>query len=185
MKRASILFSHIGAGSDVVFNALCSHPNIDGFKTGSVYDHYESFVELTSFHHKNENACSIWMDEVLHNFQFTCKSMLRHIYPVFVIREPRGSLTEIMGQGYDAIRAANYYCYRLRGLCEYAGRVKPFVIVYDEMNLSGIESYFEIKGSIQKPVPKIFSTPNVPSEVLKECEMCFEKHLGHFKLMGT
>jgi hypothetical protein len=186
MRRVAIIFSHLGSGSGVVFDALTDHPRIDGFRTGLSYDHYDKIVELTSNHHKNENASAIWLDEVLHNYQFTCKPLLDHICPIFVLREPRGSLAAILADHpeYDAVRAARYYCYRLRGICEYACRCpNPFLVT--ESDLSGVESHLGIKGNVGKPRTLASGVPDVPATLLDECEACYERHLGHIRRTDT
>lgn len=187
MRRVAILFSHLGSGSGIVFDALARHPRIDGFRTGQTYDHYDRIVELTTNRHKNENASAIWLDEVLHNHQFTCKPILEHVKPIFVLREPRGSLADILDSRpeYDAERAANYYCYRLRGLCEYAHRAKaPFIIIYDEMSITGLDAYLGVKG-VERPVPIIGRITDVPHQILGRCEASYEKHVGHIRQVDT
>ena len=144
-------------------------------------------MDLTAHRHKNENASAIWLDEVLHNHQFTCKPILEHVSPIFVLREPRGTLAEILWRHpeYDAQRAADYYRYRISGLCEYAHRSPhPFVVVYGEMNLNGIEGFLGVKEPVERPVPIAPDVSDLPLSIIEECEACYELHLGHLSRAG-
>jgi hypothetical protein len=139
--------SHLGCDSSL-FDALSSHPNIDGFRTGAIYEHHDDIVSLTSSCHKMDNANSIYMDELIHNYSFSCKSIIPHVKFVYYLSEPGQSLKRIMELGYSRRDAVRYYRYRLWGLYEYMARSRGFLVTFSDKDLSGLAEYVGMRGEV-------------------------------------
>ena len=185
MKTVLFLASHLGAGSDVLFDILASHPRIEGFKTHVSYDHYDKIESLLSHPHKNNKSNAIWADILLHNHSFTCKPLIPRCKFVYLLREPRGSLSDIMSStDYDLDMASRYYRYRLRGLCEYAIRSSGYVLTYDRLgDLSGLTQYLGFKEALSVSVPPE-TLAEISEEVLAECDKSYEKYLRDLMQRG-
>lgn len=194
MKGVLFLSTHIGSGYDDLFNALDTHPRIDGFKSDMSYDHYDKIEALVSNPHKYNKSNSIWMDLLLHNHSFTCKAIMSICKFVYLMREPRESLSAIIATGqYDAERAARYYRYRLSGLCEYAVRSGGYVLTHDRLKeLAGLEVHLGLKHGSLSEIPRAVSlkeavslkSETVPAALLEECDRSYEQHLGHLIRAG-
>ena len=143
MSKILFLATHIGSEYERLQQAMIADSRIDGFNTDVSYDHYDKIETLLSNPHKNNKSNSIWMDILLHNHNFSCKPLIKICKFVYLMREPRASLTEILSStGYDQDRAARYYCYRLSGLCEYAIRTGGYVLTHDRLeDLSGLAKH--------------------------------------------
>ena len=68
---------------------------------------------------KNRYA-KVFYDELCFNHQLRSRSLYQACHYIYVVREPAVSLPLIVGEGYTDIMALNYYCFRLRRLCEMA-----------------------------------------------------------------
>lgn len=186
MKKVLFLATHLGSGSDTLFNVLTSHPRIDGFKTNMSYDHYDKIEQLISNPHKNNRSNSIWMDMLLYNYSFVCKPLIEMCYFVFLIREPKGSLAEIISTGdYTVESASRYYRYRLRGLCEYAIRSKGVILVQDRLSdLNKVMRYIGLKGDLSVSSQPDGLRCEIPEKILAECDYSYELYLRHLKEAG-
>jgi hypothetical protein len=178
VKTVLFLASHIGSGSNLLFDALTSSDRIEGFRTGMSYDHYDKIESLLSNPHKNNKSNSIFLDELLYNHSFVCKPLIPRCKFVYLLREPRGALSSIMSStDYDLDMANRYYRYRLRGLCEYAIRSSGYVLTYDRLgDLSGLSRYLGIKDVFQVSVPPE-TCVEISDRVLAECDRSYEKYL--------
>ena len=191
MKGVLFLASHLGSGSDHLFRTLASLPRIEGIRTGMSYDHYDKIESLVANPHKYNKSNAIWMDELLYNHSFTCKHLLPYLKFVFVLREPAGSLAQMVAEGWSLEEASRYYRYRLVGLCEYAVRSRGLVLTHDRMGDVGrLAGYLALKGSETeaclslKAAVSLVSETVIPSETLLPCERAYERHLGHLITAG-
>jgi hypothetical protein len=186
VKQVLFIMTHLGSGWEALSDALASHPRIDCFHTGMAYDHYDRIEQLVSNSHKDSRSNSLWADIILHNHSFTCKPLINISKFVYLLREPRESLAEIIATGkYDMEMASRYYRYRLRGLCEYALRSAGYVLTYDRLtDLSGVMRHIGLKGVLNigpKPsVPQV----RISESILAECDLSYEKYLRHLKDSG-
>lgn len=172
--------THLGSGSDL-FDILSSHPNIEGFRTGWVYDHPERLTTLVEQSHKRDNAHAIYMDELPHNYSWSCKALLPYCKFIFYVRSPDQALSLIMKEnGYTAERAARHYCYRLRGLYEYLLRIPEApVLTWQELKegLPDLEGYLRLKTGLvwKEPV----TAPDFPvGDLLRECRDAYGHYLS-------
>jgi hypothetical protein len=192
--------SHAGSGSGV-FDFLNKQENIEGFRTGVTYDHPDALSWLTSRPHKCDNTMAIYMDELLHNYSLTCKSLCKYCKFVFFVRDPRECLglidihqdsEEDKEKSIQSI--ANYYCYRLRGMFEYYKRCvdEPLVIKLSEgkstvqgnigryLNITKTEKLWnqDLSESINKVIIDATPATPVPEKLIQPCLECFQHYFG-------
>lgn len=180
MRKVLFLISHLGSGSTDLFDTLQACPRIDGYRTENIYDHPDKLFLLTSSVHKRDNAAAIYMDELLYNHSLTFKPLCNFCKFVFFVREPRGSLNQLVSEKiYNAERAARYYRYRLRGIYEYICRVRTApVVTWDDLkagNLKSVEEYLDMP--LQIKAVKDTTLDVVPSQYINECQDAYERYL--------
>lgn len=181
MKKILFLMSHIGSGSQHLFDILSANPAIDGFRSEIVYDHPEALGDLLEEPHKNDNSAAIYMDELLHNFRLTCKPLCRLCKFIYVIGEPKPSINRIHAAGYALDAAVRYYCFRLRGMYEYFRRSGGLFCCLQPHELDRIEKYLELRTPlVWKPYVERYEE-FVPYDAIRECEECYERYLAHWR----
>ena len=192
MKKVVLLMSHHGSGSDALYALLDSNPRIQGFQDDSSYDTPLRLVSLTERRHKLSNASRIYMDHLLHNYQYCLKPdpMVRM---VFVVREPEGSVDYMVNM--KILRrqeAKRYYLYRLRRLCELARRNRGSVfLTYSNLREGkGMDILADHIG-LRDPLPPLtdFVVPSGKSVLqLHEYERLsesYEKYLYYASKVGS
>jgi hypothetical protein len=97
--------------------------------SGFIYDHPTKLDKLPVGKYDQ-----LVVDRLLYNYQ-----LAKSLYPlcryIYMIRSPERSLPVIMQHGYTAETAVDYYCFRLRRLCEMK-TPQQVVFTYDQL-LSG------------------------------------------------
>jgi hypothetical protein len=131
MKHVLFITSHLGSGSDVLFNTLAGNPRIQGYRLPQVYTGYPAIENLTKHPHKDETSASIWMEELIYNFSLATKDLYNVCSFVFLVREAQPTLNEILHfvPSYTQRGAMYYYNYRLRRICAIAKRTPGAVML--------------------------------------------------------
>ena len=184
MKKVCLLVTHEQSGSPALFNILAAHPRIQGYHTGRTYNHPLVLQELTALPHKTQTAAEIWLDELSHNYQFSCKELYRICRFLYMVRPAEATLNALIFSGFEPDFAARYYCYRLRRICEMAKRTPEAVLVTFDDALTGtafplIEEYLVLKTPLFGN-PASFPTAPVGLakwDLVKSCQESYERHL--------
>lgn len=185
MKKILFITSHLGSGSNNLFKILNNHPRIDGFRTGLCYDNIDKINILTNNIHKRENKSAIYMDELLYNTSFSCKFLCKYYKFIHVIKEALPTITEILATHpeYNLVTAANYYCFRLRGIYEYVLRTPGSVVVTgndleNDLKIKQIEEYLNLKEPIvYKKEVKTSNTFLDNDSIIIKCQESYEKYV--------
>ncbi len=177
MKKVCFLIGHEQSGSNILFDILSANPRIQGYKTLTTYNHPLSLESLTNLPHKLRNTAAIWLTELLHNYQFSCKKLYNICKFIYMIRPAEATLNGLVDV-YDAECAAMYYCYRLQRICEMAKRTPGAVLVTDMSALPLIEEYLGLKEHLLPPELENVPTKNlVKWEIVQKCQESYERHL--------
>lgn len=183
MKKTLLIASHIGSGSDILFDILNENPRVMGYRTGEPYISYNSFMKLSAVRHKTNNSAAIWMDELLHNHTLQIKDAYRWSKFVYLVAPPRVSMGKIF-QIYGKT-ASRYYGYRLRRICEMAKRTPGAVLLTWEDVRTGrglpfVEQYLGLRDSLRNR-PELFEKfeeANLPYESMAAAEDSYSRHLS-------
>lgn len=174
--------SHLGSGSSDLFDILQSHPRIDGFRTGMSYDHVDKLIALTQNIHKRDNASAIFMDELLFNTSFASRHIHQYCKFVYLVREPKASLSLIHSQYPEYKQTAErYYCYRLRGLYEYMRRTPDAIfMLWEDLKMGHLEPIQEYLGLKEALTP--LKLEDISTNVVSPaCQDCYERYVYHFR----
>lgn len=188
MRKILFVASHLGSGSDIVYNSLNQNPQVQGYKSsgeGNVYMHPLALLSLVNCRHKLNNSSAIFMDELLFNYCFQIKSAYKTCKFIYVIRDAEPTLNWLVeNTHFKPLQAQRYYVYRLRRLCEMAKRTPGAVILnsYDLKNKQGgelITKYLDLiepfeYGDFKFPEPK--KEGLLPASLVKEADEAFEKY---------
>ena len=184
MKKVCLLVSHEQSGSSALFNILGAHPRVQAYNTGRVYNHTLVLQELTGLPHKTQTAAAIWLEQLQHNYQFSCKELYGVCRFLYMVRPAEPTLNALIAAGYDPGCAARYYCYRLRRLCEMAKRTPNGVLVtFEDARTGGafrlIEDYLVLKTPL---IANPGGFPVAPVgiakwDLIKPCQESYERHL--------
>ena len=187
MNRVLFLQTHLGSGSECLFRSLDNHPRIQGCNFGQYNDPLD-IVRLLELEHKNKNSASIYLDELRFNHSIASKWVYRHAMHLFFIREPQGSLNEIVhAQKYDCHKALRYYSSRLRRLCSIA-RAAGGVLLTEE-DLARGEGTQLVENMLRINIPPIqFSLADIPQtvplSVVDKGSEYYEKYLFYLRNCG-
>ena len=184
MKKVCLLISHEQSGSGALFDILGANTRVQAYHTGRTYNHPLVLGAVTSLPHKNCTTAAIWLDELLHNYQFSCKELYKVCRFVYMVRPAEPTVNALILAGYEPDCAARYYCYRLRRMCEMAKRTPEAVLVTYEDAQSGrvfplIEKYLTLRTPLV-PKPNLFPTPPAGLakwDLVERCQESYERHL--------
>jgi len=178
MRKVLFIASHLGSGSTDLFNLLKTLPRIDGFHLNQTYDHISSIQRLTSKIHKEDNSAAIYMDELLYNHSLTYKDLYKTCRFIYLIREPRITLSNILRYhpNYSLASASRYYQFRLRGLYHFFQQTVDAVFLDGLEDLSPIQDYLGL-DELRHYFPK----ESIDVGDIAECQDCYEKYLVKFK----
>jgi hypothetical protein len=179
MKKILFLMSHIGANSNHLHNILTDNSIIDSFKSDTVYEHPDDLNLMLMKRHKNDNAASIYMDELLHNYRLTCKPLCKICQFIFLLGEPKPSINRICSSGYTIESAVRYYCFRLRGMYEYYLRSGGIFCKLEESELQKITDYLGLRDPLIWKEPDNSFEDIASYSAVKECEDCYDRYLHH------
>ena len=189
MKKIVFICSHLHSVSAALYDALNSHPRIQGYKTDSMNSYFSplNLIDLTNRPHKLSNRSAIYMDELLCNHSFYTKIAYKKCQFIYLIRDAEPTLNLLVGNKQPAAFAARYYTYRLGRLCEMAKRTPGAVFMTWEdlvtnRSLSLVEKYLGLKEPIQFSVESLVpfithKTGLLDKKLLDLCQDSYEKHL--------
>lgn len=186
MRKILFIMSHLESGSDILYNSLNFHQQVQGVKfLNTVYDNSLSIFYVTNRKHKLNNSSAIFMDELLYNYQFQTKAAYNFGKFIFILREAESALNLLVEKGYfPPLQAQRYYLYRLRRMCEMAKRVPGALVLnaYDIKHKKGSEVIADYLGLTTKFTYEDyeFVEPKrlglLPSHLVEEAEVAFEKY---------
>lgn len=184
MKRVLFITSHFCSGSDTLFDALSTHPRIEGYHTNSSYESVSDLIKLTNLDHKLSNSSAVYMDELLVNHSIASKTLYHSCNYVFVIRRPREVLNEIVAtMGYSFQSALSYYVLRLNRLASISRQARKQALITAEDLEAGIggdriASLLSLREPVEILKPQWKSVEDaVPQKVLLECERVYDRTL--------
>lgn len=187
MKKTLFVVSHHGSGSDKLIHCLNDNPRVQVFDTQIMYNHPSSLNILHSHTHKLDNSSAIYGEHLLENVYFSCKNLFSCCKFIYVVREPRPSISQITTQnGFSLQTACNYYCFRLRRICEMARQTPQAVIstyqtLASEEKLKEIEKYLNLSSPLEWGEKAEDEILDIPLEVLSKAEESYERHLYYLK----
>lgn len=160
--------THLGSGYEDLTEILLQHPRIDVYQTNFSYDHPDKFTSLLRNSHRANNAASIYLDTLLYNHNFSCKSLGSQEF-IYFVRDP-SSLGIILEKHpeYNLSTAIRYYCYRLRKLYEFTRHFPGLVLRHSD--LGNFKEYLGVRLN-PKEMPSTKSN-NLSLEALE----CYERY---------
>lgn len=186
MKNILFIVSHLGSGSHILFNSLNRNPRVQGFRIDKPYSNPLALEHLTSHPHKLDNTAAIYMEELLFNYSFSCPQAYDYCKFIYLIRDARPTLNNIVTLGYDPICADLYYRYRLRRICEMAKRTPQAILLTWDDVLSGkkfslIEKYLNLKD----PISLIGQEPKIKEvvdlNIINKSQRSYERYFYFLK----
>lgn len=171
-----------------------NHPRIQGCDTGYRFPYINpaNLIHLTEQSHKLNNKSSIYMDQLLFNYELSTKVVYKECKFLYVLREPAPVLKYMIEiQKIKPIFAARYYTYRLRRICEMAKRTPNAVLLTWEdllanRGISLLENYLNLKQPILYDpsflMPyKIIHKVNLDQSLLADTDNSYQKYLYWLK----
>ena len=186
MKKIVFLMSHLGSGHNLLSNFLDKTSRIQLFDIKKIYSNLLDLDYLTNSIHKRGDVSAIYLEELLFNHRLTDRKIVKYFKFIYLIREPHGTLNEILDKykGYTPLSALRYYQFRLRGMFEYAKRSKGFFLTYNDLEKK--EKFSELVAYLNlKDIPSFEKTSTdtpdlIPNTILKEAEDVYERYLYSF-----
>jgi hypothetical protein len=179
MKRVLLLVSHTGSGSNALVNVLNHNPRIQFHNTDLVYKHPEVLDILTANPHKCNTTAATWAEEILYNYQFSCKPLYKMCKFIYLVRDAK----------YLGANDFLYYCYRLRRICEMARQTPgSFLMTWEDLSTERcfpmLEKFLCLRqplerGLIMKDASKGLLNPHLVDQAQKT----YERYL-HFLRNG-
>lgn len=183
--------SHLGSGHSFLSNHLSTHPRVQLFNTKKIYGNLSDLEALTSLRHKKNDVSAIYLEELLHNHRLTDRKITKFFKFVYLIREPKASLNEIIAnnKNYTALNALRYYQFRLKGMFEYAKRSRGFFIDYKDLEKKekflALIAYLGLQDFIPSGSPTTNVPDTIPFTILKEAQDAYERyHLSFSKIFN-
>lgn len=156
MKKVLFVTSHLCSGSTELLKILNRNPRIQIKDLDRYYTSPADIEYLTREPHKLDNAAAIYGDHLLYNISLSSKVFYNFCDFVYVIREARPTLNEIIQkyQRYSEKTAFNYYCFRLRRIFEMARKTPGAVLLtWDDLKtgkgLSLMDDYLSLKDNLK------------------------------------
>ena len=194
MKRVLFVVSHLCSGSSALFHTLDTHPRIQMANLLATYTHPFDLGVLTSTPHKNGTTAAYWGDHLLFNYQLGYRGFYETCKFVYVIRQPKATLNEIMSKSdnYSPLTALRYYSFRLRRMYEMAACTPDAVLARRQHIVSGavlplIEDYLDLDLPLRREPDLLMeeaASGLVPDEIIEEGQDCFEKYYYLIRDLG-
>lgn len=130
MNRILLLCSHLESGVDILSENLNS-----GSKLQKLNGNYNTidclFLKKENFQYNKRPK--FYFDNILFNHEFSCKELFKYLSFVYLIGDPRKTITNIVySKIYDEKTACNYYCFRVRRIYEMIKKSKNYIVFFDE-----------------------------------------------------
>lgn len=171
-KKIVLIISHFGSGSSSLCEVLEQNERIVWCKSNLIYNHPDIIEKITNIPHKINNSAALWMDEILVNYMFSCKALYSLCKFVYLIRDARSTLNEIVTTKKSTMY--NYYTYRLHRMCEMARESGGILLRWEDQNLAILEDYLMLKTPLVKPIlTKVKDNPLITNEI-NRCEQAYE-----------
>lgn len=189
MNNIVLICSHLESGSDNLIYNLDSGAKFQKFN--ATYNDIKCLtLEKPNFEYRKRPK--IYFDHILYNHEFSCKELYKYLSFIFVIGEPKATLSNIIFKEiYDQKTACNYYCFRLRRIYEMIRRSKNHLIFFKE-DLSKQEIYdniqkmMNIKDKLKIKIKnKEKQEIKIDRNLLEEAEYFYEKYrykIKYFKM---
>ena len=185
MNAVLFVTSHMGSDAEGLISILDINPRIEMFCPHITYMHPTDLEPLLKLQHKLSNTAAIYGDYLWLNAQFACKALYKICKFVYVIREAKPSLNEMVKKhGFSAERAYLYYAFRLRRICEMAKRTPGAVfLTWGDLaagkGLPLIENYLRLKNPLEHNAALFAQSDmdEVPHEIIEKSQECYERHL--------
>ena len=189
MKHVLLIVTHIGSGLSGLSQILATHSRIEMFSSKTRYDHPIQLEWLYSHAHKLDSAAAIYADQLFYNIQFSCKALYNACKFIYVVRDAKSSLNQIVSElQYTPSKAVMYYTFRLRRICEMA-RCTPgaVLLTWNDMatgsGLPLIEEYLQLRTPLLKQndlfVPNALD--EIPLEIERQGQESYERHLYYLR----
>jgi hypothetical protein len=180
MNKILLVCSHLESGSDCVVSNLNSGSKLQKLNF-SYNDPYCLFSKKTNFEYRKRPKYGF--DHILYNHEFTCKNLFQFIYFVYIIGDPKKTITNLVYKNiYDQKIACNYYCFRIRRIYEMIKNSKNYLLFFEE-DLVKEDLYFKIQKMLGirdklkikiKPQEKI--DIKIEKSLMDETEAFYEKY---------
>lgn len=174
------------SGSSTLYDILDNNSRVQGYRSESPYVDMPSIFGLTQRPHKLNNQAAIYMDELLYNYRLQTKDAYKYCKFIYVIRPPEGTLNDMLYRKlYKPQQACDYYCYRLRRMCEMAKRTPGAVLLTYEDITTGrglplIEEYLGLKQPLEMvEMKKGTSKKLAPLGLVERADRAFNRYF-HF-----
>lgn len=176
MSELIFIISHLGSGSNIIYQKLNKCPSFKRVKNNILYKNSEEFCKL-------KLKKFTFFDHLLHDYQYSWKEGYNLAKFVYVICHPA-----LAFQNSSEIISPNdwgrYYCYRLRRICQMAKNTPNAILLNGVQVICGKKMqllndflktniYFE---NYLKPKQELLSIDNA-----KEIEESYERHLYFLK----
>lgn len=185
MNTTLFIVSHIGSGSNFFADSLNLNSRIQVYDTEINYNSPHDLFKLTSQSHKLDTSASIYCEQLLFNYRFSCKQLHSLCKFIYIIGNVKSSLSEMM-KFYPVKTASLYYRYRLNRIYEMIKRT-PSAIFLTQKDLQFgkleiIEKYLGLKEPLKKPIMN-YSDDEVDYKTYVECQEVYERYLHKISLI--
>ncbi len=155
MKKICFLVSHLGSGSSDLVEILNNNSQCVIAQSEIIYKNLQSLDWMSKIDHKCRDSSAIYGDHILYNMSISSKCFYNFCKFIYIIRPARATLNKIvyLNNNYTQKNATNYYCFRLRRICEMAKRTKDSIFLTWEDFSSGkafdlIEKYLDLRTAL-------------------------------------
>lgn len=128
--RFVFLMTHLGSGSNYLCESLSQIPTICCNHTNRVYTHPTDLDSLKS----KDRYAKTFIDTVEYNYSFASTALYSCAKFIYLIRNPKHSLGNMVKEGYTRESAVSYYLFRLRRMYEMAYQTPDGIfLTYEDM----------------------------------------------------
>lgn len=190
MNKILLICSHLESDSDNFLNNLDSGAKFQ--RLNANYNNLDSlFLKKLNFEYNKRPL--VYFDQILYNHEFSCKELFNYIDFVYIIGNPKKTLTNLVYKNiYDQKTACSYYCLRLRRIYEMIKKSKNYLVFFDE-DLKNPEIYKQVHKmfNLHDKLKLKFNSQTkqkvrMDKEVLDEAEEFYEKYRYKIKnLLNT
>lgn len=210
-----LIATHHGSGGTLLCRILATNMIVHCYGgTGTIYDHPTSINKARNVIDNLlgpkagiKNESSIYVDKLMRNHEFMCKSLYRICKFIYMIRSPLVPLkTLIAKKKLTPLSAENYYLFRLRRMCEMAHKTSGILLTYEDLVTKScfplVKNYLGLKSPLLDQFsPLRFDDENmktgyilsdpiepdaiVPEDVLERCAVGYHRYLNFMEKRTT